>query len=278
MPSPINNNQANIKKLSSNNGLFAFSDKGIYGIGLQASLTPFNSTSIVKIVSDVPCSYETQIINNNIFYLSSEGELYCVQVEYSGGQPLFKNSLVEKFDIEKRIKYISFTNIDGRISLLATTEENKVFIYDTLELGVFRRVTLDFEGNFKKFGLGIDIIGGTTYYIKTFQNYKTAKLKLNIPYLKTDKGGSYLNDEKSLVNPIVINTLNEKRDSIDYIKINNHQMNNIYKESDDKYGLYRSTREYKVSDGINIEIGTKENNRVLELRGIDMLITPVADY
>ena len=96
--------------------------------------------------------------------------------------------------------------------------------------------------------------------------------------MKTEKGGSYLNDEKSLVKPIVINTLNEDREAIDYIKINDHQMNNIYKESDDKYGLYRSTREYKISDGIDIEIGTKENNRVLELRGIDMFINPVADY
>lgn len=278
VPSPINNNQSNMKKLNSNNGLFAFTDKGIYGIGLQVSLTPLNSTSIVKIVSDVPCGYETQIINNNIYYISLEGELYCVQVEYSAGQPIFKNSLVEKFDIEKRTKYISFTNIDGRISLLATTDENKVFVYDALELGVFRRISLEFTGNFKKFGLGVDIVGGQTYYIKTFQNYKTAKLKLNIPYLKTDKGGSYLNDEKSLVKPIVINTLNEDREAIDYIKINDHQMNNIYKESDDKYGLYRSTREHKISDGIDIEIGTKENNRVLELRGIDIFINPVADY
>ena len=277
VPSPINNNQANIKKLGSNNGLFAFTDKGIYGIGLQASLTPFASTSIVKIVSDVPCSYETQIINNSIYYISLEGELYCVQIEYSGGQPVFKNSLVEKFDYEKRTKYISFTNIDGRISLLATTDENKVFIYDTLELGVFRRVSLELPGNEKKFGLGIDIIGNKTYYIKTYQNYKNARLKLNIPYLYTEKGGSYLNDEKSIVKPLVINTLNEDREAIEEIKINDNKMNNIYKESDDKYGLYRSTKEYKISDGITIDIETKENNRVLELRGIEMFINVVPD-
>ena len=54
-------------------------------------------------------------------------------------------------------------------------------------------------------------------------------------------------------------------------------MNNIYKESDDKYGLYRSTKEYKISDGITIDIETKENNRVLELRGIEMFINVVPD-
>ena len=76
---------------------------------------------------------------------------------------------------------------------------------------------------------------------------------------------------------MVINTLNEYREEIEEIKINDNKMNNIYKESDDKYGLYRSTKEYKISDGITIDIETKENNRVLELRGIEMFINVVPD-
>ena len=277
VPSPINNNQANIKKMNSNNGLFVFTDKGIYAIGLQASLTPINSTSIVQIVSDIPCSYETQIINNDVYYLSTENVLYCIQFNYSGGQPVSKNSMVEKFDIENRTKFLSFIDINGKTSLLATTEEGIVFIYDSIETGVFRRVSLELPGAYKKFGLGIDIIGGISYFVKTYQNYENARLKVNIPYIYTEQSGSYLNDERSTINPIVINMLNEDKEAIESIQINNHGMNNIYLKENDKYGLYRSTREYKVSEGITIGIKTKENNKVLELRGIEMQVNAISD-
>ena len=138
-------------------------------------------------------------------------------------------------------------------------------------------MSLELPGAYKKFGLGIDIIGGISYFVKTYQNYENARLKVNIPYIYTEQSGSYLNDERSTINPIVINMLNEDKEAIESIQINNHGMNNIYLKENDKYGLYRSTREYKVSEGITIGIKTKENNKVLELRGIEMQVNAISD-
>ena len=138
-------------------------------------------------------------------------------------------------------------------------------------------MSLELPGAYKKFGLGIDIIGGISYFVKTYQNYENARLKVNIPYIYTEQSGSYLNDERSTINPIVINMLNEDKEAIESIQINNHGMNNIYLKENDKYGLYRSTREYKVSEGITIGIKTKENNKVLELRGIEMKVNAISD-
>ena len=71
--------------------------------------------------------------------------------------------------------------------------------------------------------------------------------------------------------------IKNNKEAIEYIEINNHRMNNIYLKENDKYGLYRSTREYKISEGITIDIKTNENNKILELRGIEMLVNAISD-
>ena len=271
-PSPIRNQQTKLLKMSAGNILYIASIKGVYAIGLDTTLTPANSVGITRIVSDTPASREAEILGNDLYYLSEDDFLYCIQLYYDGGQTQTKNSIVEKYDITKRIKNISVGQIENKNVIIATTDENLILVYSSIDLNVFRKFSLEFEGNTKVFGHNKDLICFKSYFEITDNNYKKAKIILNPPAMDNKKGGSYLNDYESKVERTVVSVLNQDRLAIKTFLIEGVKLNNLGKTQKDYFSVYRHDGKLGLVDGFEIEIITNENNKILEIRGIDMLV------
>ena len=271
-PSPIRNQQTKLLKMSAGNILYIASNKGVYAIGLDTTLTPANSVGITRIVSDTPASREAEILGNDLYYLSEDDFLYCIQLYYDGGQTQTKNSIVEKYDITKRIKNISVGQIENKNVIIATTDENLILVYSSIDLNVFRKFSLEFEGNTKVFGHNKDLICFKSYFEITDNNCKKAKIILNPPAMDNKKGGSYLNDYESKVERTVVSVLNQDRLAIKTFLIEGVKLNNLGKTQKDYFSVYRHDGKLGLVDGFEIEIITNENNKILEIRGIDMLV------
>ena len=271
-PSPIRNQQPKLLKLTAENILFVASNKGIYAIGIDTTLTPQNSIGVVKIISDTPATKEIEIINNDLYYLSEDGILYCTQLIYTNAQPQMNNTVVEKYDITKRVKNISVGIIDNRTVLIASTLENKVLVYTSIDVNVFRKFSLEFQGNTKVYGYNKDLICYKSFYEITENNFRNTEISLNPPALKTSKSGSYLNDYESRIERISINLLNQDREAVQLVTINDQPLNNLGKNQNDYFSLYKHEGKIPMIEGFTLNIETKENNKILEIRGIDTLI------
>lgn len=276
-PSPIRNQQTKLLKMTAGNILFVSSNKGIYAIGADTSLTPSNSVGITRIVSDTPASKKSEVLENDFYYLSEDNFLYCVQLFYEKGQPQFINAVVEKYDITKRVKDISAGLIDNRTVLIATTDENVILIYQSLDVNIFRKFSLVFDGTKKVFGFNKDLVSNTNYYEITENNYKLTEIILNPPDMSTQKSGSYLNDYQSRIQRVVLNVLNQDREAIKQVKIGNYPLNNLGSSTEDYFSLYKYEGSLKLMEGFSIKIETAENNKILEIRGIDTLINIAGD-
>ena len=271
-PSPIRNQQPKLLKLTSGNILFVASNKGIYAIGIDTTLTPANSIGVVKIISDTPATKEIEVINNDLYYLSEDSTLYCTQLIYTSGQPQMNNAVVEKYDIAKRVKSISVGIIDNRTVLIASTLEDKILVYTSIDVNIFRKFSLEFYGTTKVFGYNKDLICFKSFYEITENNYKNTEISLNPPALKTQKSGSYLNDYESRIERIAINILNQDREAVQLVAINDQPLNNLGKNQKDYFSLYKHEGKIPMIEGFTLKITTKENNKILEIRGIDTLI------
>ena len=273
-PSPIRNQQTKLLKMTAGNILFVSSNKGIYAIGMDTSLTPANSIGITRIVSDTPASKEIEVTGNDLYYLSEDNFLYCTQFIYTNGQAEMNNSIVEKYDTTKRVKNISVGQIDNKTVIIATTEENKILVYSSIDINVFRKFSLEFEANTKVFGFNNDLVCFKSYYEITDNNYKDTEIILNPPPFSSSKSGSYLNDYQSGADRVALNLLNQDREAIKQVKVNDRIIENSLSS---KSKIYKYEGSLSFIDGFSIKIETKENDKILEVRGIDMLVNIAGD-
>ena len=273
-PSPIRNQQTKLLKMTAGNILFVSSNKGIYAIGMDTSLTPANSIGITRIVSDTPASKEIEVTGNDLYYLSEDNFLYCTQFIYTNGQAEMNNSIVEKYDTTKRVKNISVGQIDNKTVIIATTEENKILVYSSIDINVFRKFSLEFVANTKVFGFNNDLVCFKSYYEITDNNYKDTEIILNPPPFSSSKSGSYLNDYQSGADRVALNLLNQDREAIKQVKVNDRIIENSLSS---KSKIYKYEGSLSFIDGFSIKIETKENDKILEVRGIDMLVNIAGD-
>lgn len=272
-PTVIDNNQPIVLRMVASGGIFVGTDRGVYSIGYGIGMTPANSLQSVRIASDTPSTYEMQTIEDNLYYISDEGILKCIQVEYTSGQLQFVNSIVEKYDIKNRAKFITKAVIDENNSLVVSTGEDRILVYDQLDMNLFRRYSLSFDKtNSKIFGFGKDLICNRYYYALTPDNYDKATIYLNPPAMSTKKSGSYLNDYESRYKRIVMVLLNEDREAVDHIEISNRPINNLGSTIGDKFSAYKMEASIPVLDGYKIDIYTKGNDKLLEVKGIESFI------
>ena len=272
-PTVIDNNQPIILRMVASGGIFVGTDRGVYSIGYGIGMTPANSLQSVRIASDTPSTYEMQTIEDNLYYISDEGILKCIQTEYTSGQLQFVNSIVEKYDIKNRAKFITKAVIDDNNSLVVTTAEDRILVYDQLDMNLFRRYSLSFDKTTSKiFGFGKDLICNRSYYALTMNNYDNATIYLNPPSISTKKSGSYLNDYESRYKRIVMVLLNEDREAVDRIEISERPINNLGGTIGDKFSAYKMETSIPVLDGFKIDIYTKGNDKLLEVKGIEAFI------
>ena len=108
-------------------------------------------------------------------------------------------------------------------------------------------------------------------------NFKNTEIVLNPPAFSTQKSGSYLNDYQSRIERVVLNVLNQDREAIKSVKINENALNNLGNTTEDYFSLYKYDGKITLIEGFSIKIETNENNNILEIRGIDALVNVAGD-
>lgn len=274
-PTPINNQKPNILRSKVGNALYVATDKGVYVISYSKVLT--NSNYSVFIAGEVPCSYECELVGDNFFYLTVENKLKCVQaVPNSFGYESYSTYDAEKYDITRKMGALTKITIEGRTVLIATNLNKKeIYLYESLDYNQFRRTSLDIDASNELFGYRENFICNNAILEKSELNYSEAVLKLNPPHMQTSKGGSYSNDYASTIQRVFMKLLNEDREAVKGVYIFNTPLQN--KTYDDLFSTYKCEQSERVNNGYTIRILSNENNKVLEILGIDTKVKIASD-
>lgn len=289
-PTPINNIYPEIYDIYIGDKIFAPTSQGVYVVSTNNILT--SGTYNVFIASETPCNQKLKysykkggvLLNGTFYYLSDTDEVRTVeQVPTSQGVESYSNSNLEKYELVPKFIGIDKLKYNNKNYLIAFKEEKTdiLYLYEQLEYKVFRRFSLKLDKSINdfifcnKYILGF-IDGIATKLNETENNVAKAILRINPPYMKTEKGGSYSNDYSSRVIRVFVKTLNENKEAIKSIKIKDKTIiKNIV--DDDLFSVFKIETSFPILNGFDIEIDTKENNKVFEILGIDTKIDVVSD-
>lgn len=274
-PTPISNQKANFLRMRVGNAIYVATDKGVYVISSNGILTATNYN--VFIAGEVPATRECELIGDNFFYLTPEKKLKCVQsVPNSFGYESYSTYDAEKYSISRDIIELTKADIENRTVLVATTSDRKkVYLYESLDYNNFRRTSLDFVSTTKLFGYRDNFICDKKYLQISNKNYAKATLFLNPPYMNTQKGGSYSNNYSSMIERVFMKLLDENTEAVKGVYIMGYPLQK--KTTDDLFSTYNSEKSREVLNGYEIRILSNENDKVLEILGIDTKVKIVSD-
>ena len=289
-PTPINNIYPEIYDIYMGDKIFVPTSQGVYVVSTNNILT--SGTYNVFIASETSCNKKLKysykkggvLLNGTFYYLSDTDEVRTVeQVPTSQGVESYSNSNLEKYELVPKFIGIDKLKYNNKNYLIAFKEEKTdiLYLYEQLEYKVFRRFSLKLDKSINdfifcnKYILGF-IDGIAIKLNETENNVVKAILRINPPYMKTEKGGSYSNDYSSRVIRVFVKTLNENKEAIKSIKIKDKTIiKNIV--DDDLFSVFKIETSFPILNGFDIEIDTKENNKVFEILGIDTKIDIVSD-
>ena len=289
-PTPINNIYPEMYDMYVGDKIFVPTSQGVYVISTNNILT--SGTYNVFIASEIACNEKTEyshkkgaaLLNGTFYYLTDTNEIRCVeQVPNSQGVETYSSTNLEKYELMPKFIGLDKLKYNNKNYLIAFKEEktDTLYLYEQLEYKVFRRFSLKLDKSINdfifcnKYILGF-IDGIATKLNETENNVAKAILRINPPYMKTEKGGSYSNDYSSRVIRVFVKTLNENKEAIKSIKIKDKTIiKNIV--DDDLFSVFKIETSFPILNGFDIEIDTKENNKVFEILGIDTKIDIVSD-
>ena len=289
-PTPINNIYPEMYDIYIGDKIYIPTSQGVYVISTNNILT--SGTYNVFIASEIACNQKLKysykkggvLLNGTFYYLSDTDEVRTVeQVPTSQGVESYSASNLEKYELVPKFIGIDKLKYNNK-NYLVTFKENTtdtLYLYEQLEYKVFRRFSLKLDKPINDFIFcDMHILGiadGTAIKLnETENNVAKAILRINPPYMKTEKGGSYSNDYSSRVIRVFVKTLNENKEAIKSIKIKDKTIiKNIV--DDDLFSVFKIETSFPILNGFNIEIDTKENNKVFEILGIDTKIDVVSD-
>lgn len=289
-PTPINNIYPEMYDIYIGDKIFVPTSQGVYVVSTNNILT--SGTYNVFIASETPCNQKLKysykkggvLLNGTFYYLSDTDEVRTVeQVPTSQGVESYSASNLEKYELVPKFIGIDKLKYNNKNYLIAFKEEKTdiLYLYEQLEYKVFRRFSLKLDKSINdfifcnKYILGF-IDGIATKLNETENNVAKAILRINPPYMKTEKGGSYSNDYSSRVVRVFIKTLNENKEAIKGIKIKDKMIiKNIV--DDDLFSVFKIETSFPILNGFDIEIDTKENDKIFEILGIDTKIDIVSD-
>lgn len=289
-PTPINNIYPEIYDIQIGDKIFVPTSQGVYVISTNNILT--SGTYNVFIASEIACNQKLKysykkggvLLNGTFYYLSDTDEVRTIeQVPISQGVESYSASNLEKYELVPKFIGIDKLKYNNKNYLIAFKEEKAdiLYLYEQLEYKVFRRFSLKLDKPINdfifcnKYILGL-IDGIATKLNETENNVAKAILRINPPHMKTEKGGSYSNDYSSRVIRVFVKTLNENKEAIKSIKIKDKMIiKNIV--DDDLFSVFKIETSFPILNGFDIEIDTKENNKVFEILGIDTKIDVVSD-
>lgn len=289
-PTPINNIYPEIYDIYVGDKMYVATSQGVYVISTNNILT--NGTYNVFIASEIACNEKAKynykkscvLLNGTFYYLTDTDEVRCVeQVPNSQGVENYSTSNLEKYELVPKFIGIDKLKYNNKNYLVVFKEDktDTLYLYEQLEYKVFRRFSLKLDKPINNFiFINKNILGfidNTAIKLnETGNNVAKAILRINPPYMKTEKGGSYSNDYSSRVLRVFIKVLNENREAIKGIKINDKVVTKNDIEND-LFNVFKIETSFPILNGFNIEITTKENNKIFEILGIDTKIDIVSD-
>lgn len=289
-PTPINNIYPEMYDIYIGDKIFAPTSHGVYVISTNNILT--SGTYNVFIASEITCNEKTKysykkgaaLLNGTFYYLTDTNEIRCVeQVPNSQGVETYSSTNLEKYELIPKFIGLDKLKYNNKNYLISFKEEkaDTLHLYEQLEYKIFRRFSLKLDKPINdfifcnKYILGL-IDGIAVKLNETENNVAKAILRINPPYMKTEKGGSYSNDYSSRVLRVFIKVLNENKEAIKGIKINDKVVTKNDIEND-LFNVFKIETSFPILNGFNIEITTKENNKIFEILGIDTKIDIVSD-
>ena len=289
-PTPINNIYPEMYDMYVGDKIFVPTSQGVYVISTNNILT--SGTYNVFIASEIACNEKTKysykkcatLLNGTFYYLTDTNEIRCVeQVPNSQGVETYSSTNLEKYELMPKFIGLDKLKYNNKNYLTAFKEEktDTLYLYEQLEYKVFRRFSLKLDKPISDFIFCnkhiLGFIDGIAIKLnETENNVAKAILRINPPYMKTEKGGSYSNDYSSRVIRVFVKTLNENKEAIKSIKIKDKTIiKNIV--DDDLFNIFKIETSFPILNGFDIEINTKENNKVFEILGIDTKIDIVSD-
>lgn len=289
-PTPINNIYPEIYDMYVGDKIFVPTSQGVYVISTNNILT--SGTYNVFIASEIACNEKTKysykkgatLLNGTFYCLTNTNEIRCIeQVPNSQGTETYSSTNLEKYELIPKFVGLDKLKYNNKNYLIAFKEEktDTLYFYEQLEYKIFRRFSLKLDKPISDFIFcNKNILGftdGTAIKLnETENNIAKAILRINPPYMKTEKGGSYSNDYSSRVLRVFIKVLNENREAIKGIKINDKVVTKNDIEND-LFNVFKIETSFPILNGFNIEITTKENNKIFEILGIDTKIDIVSD-
>lgn len=289
-PTPINNIYPEMYDMYVGDKIFVPTSQGVYVISTNNILT--SGTYNVFIASEITCNEKTKysykkgaaLLNGTFYHLTNTDEIRCIeQVPSSQGVETYSSTNLEKYELIPKFTGLDKLKYNNKNYLIAFKKEktDSLYFYEQLEYKIFRRFSLKLDKFISDFVFCNRYILGLIDDVaiklnETENNVAKAILRINPPYMKTEKGGSYSNDYSSRVLRVFVKVLNENKEAIKAIKINDKVVTKNDIEND-LFNVFKIETSFPILNGFNIEITTKENNKIFEILGIDTKIDIVSD-
>jgi len=278
---PIDNKIGEITGVISNIGLFILTTAGVYIIGYGGTqITPTSIGSNISVISNVSCSDKFCVKNNSVYFLNSKGTLQVLLLDKTSVQTSFNTVDVDRFSFKNLFKDLCRVSIDNTDYVVCRSkDEEYIYIIDIADSdGIFRKVKLELDtsGATKFLSLEDKILSDKDLFIPTEKNYKYATITLN-PFNLTQGGILYTYDNSSIINDIVVKLYNEDREGIEGVLIDGKPITNLPSSVEDVYSIYKQRTSIRVKTGFSIQISTNENDKIVELQGIQSLVNLVID-
>lgn len=136
---------------------------------------------------------------------------------------------------------------------------------------------MDIDAKDELFGYREHFICNNAILEKSIKNYEIAILTLNPPFMSTSKGGNYSNDYSSKIKRIFMKLLNEDREAIKGVYIIDMDKPLDNKVKDDLFSTYKKETDTTINNGYSIKIVSNQNDKVLEILGIDTKVLVASD-
>ncbi|MGL5712665.1 MAG: hypothetical protein ACRCX2_06575 [Paraclostridium sp.] len=276
---PIGSKLGNVIGLVIDVGMYVLTTVGVYIIGFSGVITPGTIGSNVIVASSIGATKEYTVVDNSLFYLNKNGILKVIILDRSSQQLAFDTITVDKYSNERNLSHITKLLINDREYVAGkSVSQNELYLIESVEAtGIYRKTKIELDLTNADFLSGLDdkIITNGVVFVPTDKNYRSAKIFTHPMYLGANSGIMYTFDNKSMIRDIVVKMLNEDNLAIKGLIIGSKNITNLPNTEQDKYNLYRQRASTILENGFGIEVITNENDKVVELLGIQTLIQSV---
>lgn len=271
---PINNKRGKLLGFLPSNGLYVITTVGVYIFGIGIRLTNSSIYTGSTIATEMSVSGHYEIVNNILYFTNNSGVLKSLSLNTASTQLSYSTVTVDRYTTNNKYDYLTKMTIEDKEYLIAMREdEDKMYLFTPIgaDEGLFRKSSIDYTGiKSNIFSTSEKIFTDKKFYTEGDKNYEHATVFINPPALK---GEGVLCDNSSMVRGNVIKLINEDRDGVKGITLDNVNIQNLGENVDDLYSIYSVKIGKLLKTGNVIDIYTNENDKNVELQSVQTSIT-----